>query len=186
MIRRSWILLSLAAFAALIFLSACDTNNPVSSPGAPDPGMTATNPTSGALVAQGGGNGNGGGNGHHNDGNNNDNDNDNDNDGDNEDGDHGGGNNGQASCPAAGNKVEIEGTIASKGTTSILVRQQGRKDFLCLANRVTTIRKGNKTYSLAQLQNGWRVHVKGTSQANSISSVACTATAREIKVQNNH
>jgi hypothetical protein len=182
MIRRHWILLSLAAFAAMTFLSACDSNNPVSSPGSPDPGMTATSPTSGALVAQdhgggngNGGNGNGGNNGHNNDGDDND---------DNGDDDNGGGNNGQATCPAAGNKVEIEGTIKSRGANSILVHQQGRKDFLCLVDRVTKIRKGNKTYTLTQLQNGWRVHVKGTSQANSISSVSCTATAREIKVQN--
>jgi hypothetical protein len=179
MIRRSWILLSLAALAALTFLSACDSSNTVSSPGAPDPGMTAAGPTSGAIVAQdhGGGNGNSG---NGNSGNGNGGNNGHNNEGD----DNGGGNNGQVACPAAGNRVEVEGTIKSRGATSILVHQQGRKDFLCLVDRVTRIRKGNKTYSLTQLQSGWRVHVKGTSQANSISSTACTAAAREIMVQN--
>jgi hypothetical protein len=184
LIRRHPALIFLAAFAALAVLSACDSS-PVSSPGSPDPAMTTSPSASDAVVADshGGGNGNNGNNGngnggdHNNNGNDND-DNDNDNDG------NDGGHNGQTTCPAAGASVEIEGTIASRGVTTILVHQQGRKDFVCQVNRVTKIRKGNKSYTFSQLQNGWRVHVKGTALPNSISSVACTATAREIKVQN--
>lgn len=173
-IRRPSFLVLLSAFAALAVLSACETS-PMANPGAPDTRMTASGPKAAELdaLSHGGGNGNNG----HNDGTN-DND-DQDNAGN---GNHG--NNSQAGCPAVGTNVEIEGTIAARGATSIFVRQQGRKDFVCQVNRATRIRKGDKNYSLAQLQNGWRVHVKGDTLANSISNISCTVTAREIKVQN--
>lgn len=96
----------------------------------------------------------------------------------------GGGSGTQASCAAPGARVEIEGTLSSKGPSSITVFQQGKGYYLCQVSNSTSIRKGNTTYALADLQNGWRVHVKGDSLGS--SGPTCSAAAQEIKVQNNH
>jgi hypothetical protein len=235
MIRRPSIVLSLAAFAALTVLSACDGNNPVSSPGAPDQGMSPTRPTASDMRAQS-----------------------DDVTADGTavefegtvtkvllfnpnwqskfviagriviinppnwtqvlvDGKRGsvadvtvgsrvhvkgmtvarpqpavsarevrvlssGGGGTQASCAAPGARVEVEGTISSKGSSSITVFQQGKGSYLCQVGGGTSIRKGNKSYSFGQLQNGWRVHVKGDSQGS--SGGACSVASREIQVQN--
>jgi hypothetical protein len=93
-----------------------------------------------------------------------------------------GGNPAPSACTAGAN-AEVEGPISSKGAGSIVVRQQSKGDFLCLVSAGTRIRKGNTTYTLEQLQNGWRVHVKGT-QAG-MSGSACQVNASEIMVQQN-
>jgi hypothetical protein len=87
-----------------------------------------------------------------------------------------------ASC-AAGANAEVEGIITGKGSASVTVRQQAKGDFLCLVSGATRIRKGNTTYTFAELQSGWRVHVKGTQQG--LSGSACQVSASEIKVQSN-
>lgn len=88
----------------------------------------------------------------------------------------------RGSC-AAGSNAEVEGLITGKGGSSVTVTQQGKGDYLCLVSAGTRIRKGNTTYTFAQLQNGWRVHVKGTQQG--MAGAACQVNASEIKVQNN-
>lgn len=87
-----------------------------------------------------------------------------------------------ATC-AAGANAEVEGIITGKGGSSVTVTQQAKGDFLCLVTGSTRIRKGNTTYTFAELQTGWRVHVKGTQQG--MSGSACQVSASEIKVQNN-
>jgi hypothetical protein len=84
---------------------------------------------------------------------------------------------------AAGGKAEVEGLITSKGGASITVTQQGKGDYLCDVAAGTPIRKGNTSYTFAQLQTGWRVHVKGTQMG--LSGTACHVQASEVKVQNN-
>jgi hypothetical protein len=87
-----------------------------------------------------------------------------------------------AAC-AAGANAEVEGLITGKGGSSITVTQQAKGDYLCAVSGSTRIRKGNRTYTFAELQTGWRVHVKGTQQGPSGS--ACQVSASEIMVQNN-
>ena len=84
---------------------------------------------------------------------------------------------------AAGGKAEVEGLITAKGGASITVTQQGKGDYLCDVAAGTPIRKGNTSYTFAQLQTGWRVHVKGTQIG--LSGTACQVQASEVKVQNN-
>jgi hypothetical protein len=86
-----------------------------------------------------------------------------------------------AAC-APGANAEVEGLITAKGGSSVTVRQQAKGDYLCLVSGGTRIRKGNTTYTFAELQTGWRVHVKGTQQG--LSGSACQVSASEIKVQN--
>lgn len=88
----------------------------------------------------------------------------------------------RGSCAVGGN-AEVEGLITGKGASSVTVTQQGKGDYLCLVSASTRIRKGNTTYTFAQLQGGWRVHVKGTQQG--MSGSACQVAASEIKVQQN-
>jgi hypothetical protein len=84
---------------------------------------------------------------------------------------------------AAGGKAEVEGLITAKGGASITVTQQGKGDYLCDVAAGTPIRKGNTSYTFAQLQTGWRVHVKGTNVG--LSGAACQVQASEVKVQGN-
>ncbi|HET9315628.1 MAG TPA: carboxypeptidase-like regulatory domain-containing protein [Vicinamibacteria bacterium] len=88
----------------------------------------------------------------------------------------------RGSC-AVGSNAEVEGLITGKGASSVTVTQQGKGDYLCLVSSSTRIRKGNTTYTFAQLQGGWRVHVKGTQQG--MAGNACQVSASEIKVQQN-
>lgn len=83
-------------------------------------------------------------------------------------------------CPTGPN-TQVEGLIESKGGSSIVVSQQGKGDFQCDVGTSTTIRKGNTTYTFAQLQPGWRVHVSG--QGLGPSGSLCRVAAGEIKVQ---
>jgi hypothetical protein len=85
-----------------------------------------------------------------------------------------------SSCPTGAN-TQVEGLIQSKNAAAIVVRQQGKGDFQCDVSASTRIRKGNTTYTLAQLQPGWRVHVSG--QGLGSSGAQCRVRADEIKVQ---
>jgi hypothetical protein len=97
-------------------------------------------------------------------------------------GDDNGGTTPPRNACAAGSNAEVEGMITGKGASSITVTQQAKGDYLCLVSAGTRIRKGNTTFTFAELQSGWRVHVKGTQQG--LSGNACQVTASEIKVQN--
>ena len=88
---------------------------------------------------------------------------------------------GKGAC-AAGAKVEVEGTISSKSGSTITVNQQGKGLFACEVGSAR-IRKGNTTYTVAQLQPGWRVHVSGTGLGD--SGGTCRVAADEVKVQQN-
>jgi hypothetical protein len=83
---------------------------------------------------------------------------------------------------AAGQKVEVEGLISSKSGSTITVNQQGKGPFACEVGSAR-IRKGNTSYTVDQLQVGWRVHVSGTGQGE--SGGVCRVAADEVKVQNN-
>jgi hypothetical protein len=88
---------------------------------------------------------------------------------------------GKTNC-AAGQKMEVEGPISEKSGSIITVNQQGKGLFACEVGSAS-IRKGNTTFTLAQLQTGWRVHVSGT--ATSLSGNVCNVSASEVKVQQN-
>src|SRR5258707_931356 len=88
---------------------------------------------------------------------------------------------GKTNCDA-GQKMEVEGPISEKSGSIIPVNQQGKGLFACEVGSAS-IRKGNTTYPLAQLQTGWRVHVSGT--ATSLSGNVCNVSASEVKVQQN-
>lgn len=82
---------------------------------------------------------------------------------------------------STGANAQVEGLIQSKGASSIIVRQQGKGDYQCDVDGSTRIRKGNTSFTFAQLQPGWRVHVsgQGLGQAGNL----CRVAADEIKVQ---
>ncbi len=86
---------------------------------------------------------------------------------------------GKSSC-AVGQKVEVEGLISAKSGSTITVNQQGKGLFACEVGGAR-IRKGNTTYTVSQLQTGWRVHVSGTGGGE--SGGLCRVTADEVKVQ---
>ena len=88
---------------------------------------------------------------------------------------------GKTNC-GTGQKMEVEGPISAKSGSIITVNQQGKGLFACEVGSAT-IRKGNTTYTLAQLQEGWRVHVSGT--ATGLSGNVCNVSASEVKVQQN-
>lgn len=85
-------------------------------------------------------------------------------------------------CPDAGRKAEVEGKITAKGASDVTVYQNGKGNFLALADAGTRIRKGNQTYTFEQLAIGNRVHVKGTSSG--LTGQTCGVAASEIKLQN--
>ena len=88
---------------------------------------------------------------------------------------------GKTNC-AVGQKVEVEGTISAKSGSIITVNQQGKGLFACEVGSAS-IRKGNTTYTLAQLTTGWRVHVSGNGMG--LSGDVCNVSASEVKVQQN-
>ena len=88
---------------------------------------------------------------------------------------------GKTNC-GAGQKMEVEGPISAKSGSIITVNQQGKGLFACEVGSAT-IRKGNTTYTVAQLTTGWRVHVSGT--ALGLSGNVCNVSASEVKVQQN-
>jgi hypothetical protein len=83
---------------------------------------------------------------------------------------------------AAGSKAEVEGIISAKSGSTITVNQQGKGPYACEVGGAR-IRKGNTTYTVAQLQTGWRVHVSGTALGD--SGGTCRVAADEVKVQQN-
>jgi hypothetical protein len=87
------------------------------------------------------------------------------------------------SACAAGAKIEVEGPISGTSGSTITVNQQGKGTFACEVSGGTRIRKGNTTYTLSQLQVGWRVHVSGSGLGE--SGATCRVAASEIKVQQN-
>jgi hypothetical protein len=93
---------------------------------------------------------------------------------------------GAFTCLAA-SKAEVEGLITAKAATSITVSQQGKGLYECQVPSGVPIRKGNKTYTFAQLATGWRVHVTGTTEGfmATAGGNVCQVTASEVKVQNN-
>ena len=54
-------------------------------------------------------------------------------------------------------------------------------NYVCEVSTTTTIRKGNKTFTIDQLQLGWRVHVKGTGLG--LVGTDCQVQADQIMVQ---
>lgn len=86
---------------------------------------------------------------------------------------------GKTNC-AAGQKVEVEGTINAKAGSNITVNQQGKGLFACEVG-TARIRKGNTSFTVDQLQVGWRVHVSGTGLGE--SGGMCRVSASEVKVQ---
>lgn len=95
---------------------------------------------------------------------------------------------GAFTCVASA-KAEVEGKIQQSDSTALtlLVFQQGKGLYECLVPSGTPIRKGNATYTFAELMVGWRVHVKGTAQGfkPTAGGEVCQVTASEVKVQNN-
>lgn len=77
----------------------------------------------------------------------------------------------------AGRSREYEGTIKEKGESTITVSTSHKTEVEFAVNGETVIRKGHTTFTLEQLQAGWRVHVK----AFELEGVL---TAREVMVQN--
>jgi hypothetical protein len=86
-------------------------------------------------------------------------------------------------CFAPGAHAEVEGLIQAMDAASITVFQKGgvKGAYVCQVSDTTRIRKGHTTFTLAQLQLGWRVHVSGTGLAS--SGTSCQVQADEIKVQ---
>jgi hypothetical protein len=78
-------------------------------------------------------------------------------------------------------RVEVQGRIVAKGASDITVRQQGKGLYLCEVDASTRIHKGRKPFSFADLQPGWRVHVKGSSLG--LAGESCRVDAAEVKVQ---
>lgn len=77
-------------------------------------------------------------------------------------------------------KVEIEGVISAKGTSSITVNGQ-----VITVAATAVIRHGDRQFKFADLRVGDRVHVKATRiQSASATSTTTTIVASEVKVQN--
>jgi hypothetical protein len=84
-------------------------------------------------------------------------------------------------------QAEVEGIITAKAATSITVSQQGKGLYECEVPSTVPIRKGNTTYTFAQLATGWRVHVTGSTEGFTATpgGNVCRVMASEVKVQNN-
>jgi len=93
-----------------------------------------------------------------------------------------GGDDGTGSRCVSGRKVQVEGLITAKSGSTITVNQQGKGPYACEVGGAR-IRKGNTTYTVDQLELGWRVHVSGTGLGE--SNGMCQVAADEVKVQNN-
>jgi hypothetical protein len=84
-------------------------------------------------------------------------------------------------CFAVGEKAEVEGDITGKGAATITVTQQGKGDYECEVGTATRIRKGNKSFTFADLAIVMHVHVSGTGLGASGS--VCRVSADEVKIQ---
>lgn len=61
---------------------------------------------------------------------------------------------------------EYEGTIVSAGETELVVYTSHKEEVTFVLNGDTVIRKGNTPVAAGDLQAGWRVHVKATSEGD--------------------
>lgn len=73
---------------------------------------------------------------------------------------------------------EYEGSVRSATATTLVVFTSHREEVTFTLTADTVIRKGNTPIAAAELQAGWRVHVKATTSADG------TATATRVTVQN--
>lgn len=77
----------------------------------------------------------------------------------------------------AGRSMQYEGLIREVGATTIKVYTSHKDEVEFAVDMATTIRKGNRTYLLADLKPEWRVHVTAETRNGGLTAV-------EIKVQN--
>jgi Domain of unknown function (DUF5666) len=73
---------------------------------------------------------------------------------------------------------EHEGTVVRAGATELVVTTSKKQEVTFVINGDTVIRKGSSSIKPEEIQAGWRVHVKATSDA------AGTNTATRVTVQN--
>lgn len=76
-----------------------------------------------------------------------------------------------------GARVELEGILLTVSEEEIEIDAAGRGPTLVTIDESTFIRKGNRSFTPADLEEGWRVHVKGVRDGESIRAI-------EIMVQN--
>jgi hypothetical protein len=74
---------------------------------------------------------------------------------------------------------EYEGTVVSASATQLVIFSSKKKEETFVVNADTDIRKGNTPVLAADIQPGWRVHVKA-----STSEDGATKTAQRVIVQN--
>jgi len=74
-------------------------------------------------------------------------------------------------------RLELEGKLLAVSETEVEVDAAGRGPLVVTIDEYTVIRKGNQSYAPADLQVGWRVHVKAAGDGESLRAI-------EIKVQN--
>jgi hypothetical protein len=74
---------------------------------------------------------------------------------------------------------EYEGTVVSATATQLVIISSKKKEETFVVNADTDIRKGNTPVLAADIQPGWRVHVKA-----STSEDGATKTAQRVIVQN--
>lgn len=74
-------------------------------------------------------------------------------------------------------RLELEGKLLAVSETEVEVDAAGRGPLVVTIDEYTVIRKGNRSYAPADLEVGWRVHVKAAGDGESLRAI-------EIKVQN--
>lgn len=77
------------------------------------------------------------------------------------------------------NVREYEGTVVSASATQLVLNSSKKVEETFVLNAETDIRKGNTPVAAADIQAGWRVHVKATAPAD-----GATKTAVRVIVQN--
>ena len=76
---------------------------------------------------------------------------------------------------------EYEGTVVSAAAAQLVLRDARGVETTFVLDAATDIRKGNTVITAAEIQAGWRVHVKATTSAD-----GATKTATRVIVQNNN
>jgi hypothetical protein len=76
---------------------------------------------------------------------------------------------GEGAPPAV---TEYEGTVVSGGETELVVFTSHRQEVTFVVNADTVIRKGNTAVAAADIQPGWRVHVKATTSEDGTTNTA--------------
>lgn len=89
----------------------------------------------------------------------------------------GSGEDGEGEEPAPPAAREHEGTVRSASATELVVFTSKKVEVTFTLTADTVIRKGNTPVAAADIQPGWRVHVKATANADG------TATATRVTVQ---